>query len=153
MLIKQNAKIISYLVLVILEDGILMEMYGNPAISGYSIAEIIDTDHGKAFKISGSGPIGIKMNQTGGWLAHDLEAEEKFVNGFTLSTSNNTRFGEIHDPVDVWIYSEEDGTMFSISNKRDNGGGRDMRISTQRKEKLIRGWQVVRLSVGSMMYD
>ncbi|KAB2947251.1 MAG: hypothetical protein MPEBLZ_02211 [Candidatus Methanoperedens nitroreducens] len=138
---------------VILEDGIVMKMYGNPAISGYSKAEIIDTDHGKAFKISGSGPIGIKMNQTGGWLAHDQEAEEKFVNGFTLSTSNTTRFGEIHDPVDVWIYSKEDGAMFSISIKRDNGWGRDMRISTQRNEKLIRGWQVVRLSVGSMMYD
>lgn len=142
---------------VILEDSIVMEMYRKPAIYGNSIAEIIDTDHGKAFKISGSGPIGIKMNHIGGWLAHDPEADIKFINGFTLSTSNATRFGEIRgqglDHVDAWIYSEEDGTMFSISIMRDNGWGRAISINTEQKVKLIRGWQVVRLSVGSMMYD
>lgn len=141
----------------ILEDGIVMEMYGKPAISGNAITEIIDTDHGKALKISGSGPSGIKMSQTGGWLAHDPEADNKFINGFTLSTSNATQFGEIrgqeHNNVDAWIYSEEDGTMFSISIMRDNGWGRAISINTEQKVKLIQGWQVVRLSVVGMMYD
>ena len=145
------------LVPVILEDGIVMEIYGIPAISGNAITEIIDTDHGKAFKINGSGPIGIKMNHIGGWLAHDPEPDIKFINGFTLSTSNAIRFGEIRgqglDHVDAWIYSEEDGTMFGISIMRDNGWGRAISINTEQKVKLIRGWQVVRLSVGGMMYD
>lgn len=141
----------------IVEDGIVMEMYGKPAISGNAITEIIDTDHGKALKISGSGPSGIKMSQTGGWLAHDPEADNKFINGFTLSTSNATQFGEIrgheHNNVDAWIYSEEDGTMFSISIMRDNGWGRLISINTEQKVKLIQGWQIVRLSVGGGMYD
>ena len=141
----------------ILEDGIVMEMYRKPAISRNAITEIIDTDHGKALKISGSGPIGIKMSQAGGWLAHDPEADNKFINGFTLSTSNATHFGEIRgqglNNVDAWIYSEEDGTMFSISIMRDNGWGRAVSIKTEQKVKVIQGWQVVRLSVGGMMYD
>jgi hypothetical protein len=144
---------ITVLVPVILENGNVMEMYGKPAISGSAATEIIDTDHGKAFKIRGSGSVWFSFISIGGFLATDSEANEKFVNGFTLSTSNATRYGGISVPVDAWVYSEEDGTMFSLSIKRDNGWGRDMRISTQRMEKLTRGWQVIRLSVGSMMYD
>lgn len=139
------------LVPVILENGTVMEMYGNPSISGNAVSEIIDTDHGKAFKIKGSGPIEIKMKQNGEWIAPDPEANDKFFNGFTLSTSNVTRFGEIHDPIDAWIYSEEDGVMFSISIKRNSGWGREVSINTEGKEKLIRGWQVIRLSMGGYM--
>jgi len=138
------------LIPVILENGIVMEMYGKPAISGNAVTEIIDTDHGKAFKISGSGPIEIKMKQTGGWLARDPEANEKF-NGFTLSTCNVTGFLGIHNPIDAWIYSEEDGTMFSLSIQRSDGMGRYKLITTQRKEKLIAGWQEVKFSVDDIM--
>ncbi len=138
---------------VIFENGTVMEMYGNPEISGNATTEIIDTDHGKAFKISGSGSTRINMKQTGGLLATNPEANEKFVNGFALSTSNATKYGEISVPVDAWVYSEEDGMMFSLSINRDNGWGRDMRISTEREEKLTRGWQVIRLSVGGIWYD
>ncbi|MCZ7356500.1 MAG: hypothetical protein O8C66_06695 [Candidatus Methanoperedens sp.] len=144
---------ITVFVPVLLESGSVMEMYGNPEISGNATTEVIDTNHGKAFKISGSGSTRINMNQTGGSLATNPEANEKFVNGFTLSTSNATGYGGISVPVDAWVYSEEDGTMFSLSINRDNGWGRDVRISTEREEKLTRGWQVIRLSVGSMWYD
>ncbi len=144
---------ITVFVPVLLENGTVMEMYGKPAISGNATTEIIDTDHGKAFKISGSGSTRINMNQTGGLLATNPDANEKFVNGFTLSTSNATKYGGISVPVDAWVYSEEDGTMLSLSINRDNGWGRDVRVSTEREEKLTRGWQVIRLSVGSMWYD
>jgi hypothetical protein len=139
------------LVPVILENGTVMEMYGNPSISGNAVSEIIDNDHGKAYQIKGSGPIEIKLKQNGEWIAPDPEANEKFFNGFTLSTSNVTRFGERHDPIDAWIYSEEDGVMFSISIKRNSGWGREVSINTEGKEKLIRGWQVIRLSMGGYM--
>lgn len=145
---------ITVFVPVLLENGNLMEMYGKPATLGSAATEIIDTDYGKAFKISGSGSTNINMEQTGGFLATDSEANEKFVNGFTLSTSDASRYGEIRGgPVDAWVYSEEDGTMFRLSIIRDNGWGREMTINTEREVKLTRGWQVIRLSVGSLMYD
>jgi hypothetical protein len=144
---------VTVLVPTLLENGNVMEMYGSPTISGSAETEIIDTDHGKAFKIGGSGSIEIKLNQTDGTLATNPDANEKFVNGFTLSTSNASRYGEINGPVDAWVYSEEDGTMFSLAIKRDNGWGRDMRIRTLNEEKLRKGWQSVKLSVGSLMYD
>ena len=142
------------LVPVLFENGTLMEMYGNPGISGNATTEIIDIDHGKALKISVSGSTNVNMKQTGGTLATDPEADEKFVNGFTLSTSNATNYDIINGrPVYAWVYSEKDGTLFSLSIKRDNGWGREIRIGTEREMKLNRGWQNVSLSVGSLMYD
>jgi hypothetical protein len=138
---------------VLLENGNIMKIYEKPTISGSATTEIIYTDHGKAFKISGSGSTNIIMKQTSGTLATDPEANEKFVNGFTLSTSNATNYGDFRGLIDVWVYSEEDGTILSLSIKRDNGWGRDMRISTEREEKLTKGWQLINLSVGRMMYD
>lgn len=49
---------------VLLENGIIMEMYGKSAISGSAATETIDTEYGKAFKISGSGSTRINMKQT-----------------------------------------------------------------------------------------
>jgi hypothetical protein len=144
---------VTLLVPAILENGNVMKMYENPVISGRAATEIIDTDHGKAFKIGGSGSIGIKLNQTGGTLATNPEANEKFVNDFTLSTSNATRYGEFLDHVEAWVYSENEGAILSFSIRRDNGWGRDMRIRTESPVKLMKGWQAVKLSVGSMMYD
>lgn len=144
---------VTLLVPALLENGNVMEMYGNPAISGSAATEIIDTDHGKAFKIGGSGSIEIKLNQTGGTLATNPEANEKFVNGFTLSTSNATRYGEVIGHVEAWVYSENEGARLSFSIRRDNGWGRDMSIRTESPVKLTKGWQAVKLSVGSMWYD
>ncbi|CAG1003899.1 hypothetical protein METP2_03506 [Methanosarcinales archaeon] len=94
------------------------------------------------------------MKQTGGTLAADPEADEKFVNGFTLSTSNATNYGSINVlPVYAWVYSEKDGTLFSLSIIRNNGWGKEIHIGTEREMKLNRGWQNVSLSVGSLMYD
>jgi hypothetical protein len=134
---------ITVFVPVLLENGNLMEMYGKPAISGSATTEIIDTDYGKAFKISGSGSIRINMEQTGGFGTTD-----------SLSTSNASRYGGINNPVeDAWVYSGEDGTMFRLSIIRDNGWGKQMTLNTEREVKLTRGWQVIRFSVRRLMYD
>jgi hypothetical protein len=69
---------------VLLENGTIMEMYRNPAILGNATTEVIDTDHGKAFKISGSGSTRINLKTTGGLLATNPQANEKFINGFKL---------------------------------------------------------------------
>jgi len=138
---------------VILENGTEMEMYGSPAISGNASTEFINTDHGKAFKISGSGSTRINLKQAGGLLATDPEANEKFINVFLLSTSNATNYGNSGGHVDAWVYSEEKGTKFKFSIIRDNGWGNQITIKTEKEVNLIRGWQEVSLSTMSMWYD
>jgi len=135
------------------KSGKVMELYNKTSISGSAITDIIETGHGPALRISGSGAIGVSMNQTGGVLATDPQADDEFVNGFTLSTSNATRYGEIRGPVEAWVYSENEGATLSFSIRRDNGWGRDMRIRTESPVRLEKGWQAVKLSVGSLMYD
>ncbi len=103
-----SEKITLYIPVLLDETGKVLEMYENPAITGNATTAVVDTDHGKALKISGTGTIEIQMNQTDGMLATNSEANEKFVNGFTLSTSNAIRYGDIHGPVDAWVYSKDD---------------------------------------------
>lgn len=138
---------------VLLENGTIMEMYRNPAILGNATTEILDTGHGKALKISGSGSTRINMTETGGLLATNPEANEKFVNGFKLSTSNATNYGNGSGLVDAWVYSEEDGIGFKLSITRDNGWGKLITINTEQEVKLTRGWQEVGLNARSMWYD
>ncbi len=97
-----------YLPVLLDETGKVLEMYEKPAITGNATTALVDTDHGKALRISGTGTIEVNMSQTDGMLATNPEANEKFVNGFRLSTSNATRHGDIHGSVDAWVYSEDD---------------------------------------------
>jgi S-layer protein (TIGR01567 family) len=103
-----SEKITVYIPVLLDETGKALEMYQKPVITGNATTAVVDTDHGKVLKISVTGTIEVNMNQTDGILATYPEANEKFVNGFTLSTSNATHYGDIHDPVDAWIYSEDD---------------------------------------------
>jgi len=135
------------------ENGKVLEMFGKPGIKGTASANIIDTEYGKALRITGSGAIEISMNQKGDLLLFNQEANEKFVNGFTLSTSNVTSYGQSSGSFDVWVYSEENGTALSFSVKRDNGWGREISIGTKGEEKLIKGWQVINLPARSLWYD
>lgn len=135
------------------ENDKIFEMYGKPEITGSALTSIIDTEHGKALKITGTGTFRIYMSQIGGKLAGNANANDNFVNGFTLSTSNSTNYGEIYGAANAWIYSDNDDVSFSMSIQQDNGWGRDMRISTEKSGKLSKGWQEIRILVMSMMYD
>jgi hypothetical protein len=148
-----DGNITLYVPVLLDKSGKVMELYKKLSISGTAITEIIETDRGPALKISGSGAIGINMNQTGGVLATDPQANDEFINGFKLSTSSATHYGEVLGHVEAWVYSENEGARLSFSIRRDNGWGRDMRIRTESPVKLTKGWQAVKLSVGSMWYD
>lgn len=103
-----SEKITLYIPVLLDETGKVLEMYEKPSITGNATTAVVDTDYGKALKISGTGTIEVNMSQTGGMLAMNPEADNKFVNGFTLSMSNATRYGDILDSVDAWVYSEDD---------------------------------------------
>ncbi len=150
-----NEKTILYVPVLLDENGEVLEMFEKPAITGNATTAIIDTDYGKALKISGSGVIGINMRQTHGIPEKTQEATEKFMNGFTISTSDSTHYGDIKgsQTVDIWVYSEDDGTGLSFSVSRDNGWGAVLSLYTEEHRRLTEGWQVVRLSGGTIMYD
>ncbi|MFA4957296.1 MAG: hypothetical protein WC556_10045 [Candidatus Methanoperedens sp.] len=137
---------------VLLENGTVMRLYEKPTILGTATTELINTDYGKVFKISGSGSILINLKQTGTVMATSEEEDEKFVNGFTLSTSNATNyFKNSGSHVAAWVYSEEDGTNLKLSIIRDNGWGKQILIKTEQNVK--RGWQEVGLAISNLWYD
>ncbi len=148
-----DEKITVYVPVLLDENGKLLEMYGEPEISGIATTAIIETNHGKALKISGSGVIDISMRQT--YPKLKTGDTEKFMNGFTISTSNNTQLGEVgrDQTVDMWVYSENDIPEFIFFINRDSGMGRSLTLQTEQPLKLIRGWQVVKLSGAAVMYD
>lgn len=148
-----NGNVTLYVPVLLDKSGKVMELYKKPSLSGSAVTEIISTDHGPALKISGSGTIGINIHQTDGVLATDPQANDDFINGFTLSMRNATRPGELMDHMEAWVYSENEGATLSLSISRDNGWGRYISIHTESPVKLTRGWQEVKLSGGSLWYD
>ena len=151
-ILSSDGKITVLFVPVLLENGTVMEMYEKPSILGNATTELINTDYGKVFKISGSGSILINLKQTGTVMATSEKEDEKFVNGFTLSTSNATNyFKNSGSHVAAWVYSEEDGTNLKLSIIRDNGWGKQILIKTEQNVK--RGWQEVGLAISNLWYD
>jgi hypothetical protein len=148
-----TGKVTLYFPVLLGENGKVLEMFEKPEITGGATSSMIDTEYGKVLKITGTGEIEVNMKQKGEILLFNQQANEKFVNDFMISTSNATNYGIVQGPIEAWVYSEEEGTLFSFSIDRDNGWGRDMRIRNQEEEKLKKGWQLVRLSVTSRMYD
>jgi len=71
--------------LVLDENGNILKMYENPIITGNLTTSIVNTEYGKALKIIGTGGE-IKMTQDDGIQ----ENESSFLDGFTLTMSNNT---------------------------------------------------------------
>ncbi len=149
---SDGGKLTVYVPVLLDENGDVPEMFERAKITGSATSTIIDTDRGKMLKILGAGVIDIVMGQSGSILVRESAENEKFMNGFTLSTSNATRYGLIRQ-ADAWVYSEEEGTVLRLSVRRDNGWGKDMRITTGQDVILTRGWQSVGLSVTNLMND
>ncbi|MCZ7355459.1 MAG: hypothetical protein O8C66_13240 [Candidatus Methanoperedens sp.] len=122
------------------ENGKVLEMYEKPKLTGDAAAEIIETNHGKALKISGSGVFAVSTSQKFGRLSEKESTE--LVNRFVLSMSNTTHFG-VGQRMYAWIYSESDVNEFRIDLTMDNGRGRILSINEE-PIKLAKGWQEVR---------
>jgi hypothetical protein len=131
------------------ENEKVLEMYEKPSLRGDANAAIIETNHGKALKISGSGVFEVSMNQKFGRLSEKESTE--FLNRFVLSMSNATHFGE-GQSMDAWIYSEGDVNEFNVYLTLDNGRGRIISIN-QGPMKLAKGWQVISLQGGGVRIE
>lgn len=136
---------------VFLDDkGKVLEMYKKPTLRGNAATAIIDTEHGKALKISGAGRIELTMEQT--HVRFIKGGSQDFFDGLKLSMSSYARSEAMKgNQIDAWVYSEVEGAVLNYNIKQDSGGGRIMDIHTE--GRLNKGWQAVKLSVTSIMYD
>ena len=126
-------------------------MYEKPSIQGNAVAAIIETERGKALKITGIGRFELTMEQT--HKRFILRNSQKFFDDMKLSMSNYVRSDVIQsNQIVVWIYSEGEGAVLDYQIKQDSGSGRIM-IMQIRTESLKKGWQQVSISVENMMYD
>jgi hypothetical protein len=137
---------------VLLDDrGNVLEMYEHPEVTGNTTTTIIDTEYGKALKISGSsGDVGIDIEQSHG-IQMGKQLEEAF-DGFSVSMSNYT-VGKNVQMIDIRIYSTVEVSDLSISFSLDNGWGEIVIIETEQNIDLSEGWQVAKLSVSNLCYD
>ncbi len=147
---SDSGKVTLYVPVFLDDKGKVLEMYEKPSIKGTAATAIIDTGHGKALKISGAGRIELTMEQT---HVRFIKGDSRnYFDGLELSMSNYTRSEVIKgSQIDAWVYSEDEGAVLNYQIKQDSGGGRIMDIHTE--ERLNKGWQAVRLSVTSIMYD
>jgi MFS family permease len=135
---------------VLLDDGEVMEMYEHPTVNGDAATAIIDTQYGKALRITGSGDIEIHMQQSLG-IQRGKQPDEAF-GGFTLSMGNYT-VGENDRITDVRIYTDGEVDDLGISFSMDTGWGQIQEIATEKNIDPDEGWQVVRLVVSVLCYD
>ncbi len=159
---ESSAENITIYVPVLLDENkTVLKMYDTPVITGNVKTAIVDTEHGKALKISRSG-LGIKidMNEDHGKQISD----DEFFSGFTISMSNytypkhfTTMFSESPTEIDAWVYSDSEIEKVSFSFDLDPRtgiySGIILDISTQGWVHLRKGWQVVNLSLGRIAWD
>jgi hypothetical protein len=135
---------------VLLDDGEVLEMYEHPTVNGEAATAIIDTQYGKALRITGSGDVEIHMQQSLG-IQRGKQPDEAF-GGFSLSMGNYT-VGENDRTTDIRIYIAGEVDNLGISFSMDTGWGQILEIDNEKDNDPGEGWQVVRLVVSVFCYD
>ena len=135
---------------VLLDDGEVLEMYEHPIVNGDVATAIIDTQYGKALRITGFGDVEIHMQQSLG-IQRGKQPDEAF-GGFSLSMCNYT-VGENDRMTDIRIYTDGEVDDLGISFSMDTGWGQIQEIATEKDIDPGEGWQVVRLVVSVLCYD
>ena len=163
--LSDSERITLYIPVMFDEKGEISKMYENPIITGNLTTSIINTEHGKALRIYGSGGE-IKMRQDNGNLG-STENDYRFVEGLKVSMSNSALPGEKFDfDVDAWVYSETEVKNFSLFFSRSGGyHGKTLFIRTVTgshwlfksgeidSQSLTKGWQLVRLHGDGIWVD
>ncbi|VVB91716.1 Uncharacterised protein [uncultured archaeon] len=160
--IKSDSERITLYVPVMLDEkGETPKMYENPIITGNLTTSIINTEHGKALKINGSGGE-IKIIQDIGNLG-SIENDYRFVEELTISMSNSTPPGKnwVFD-ADAWVYSETEVRDFRLFFSRSGAySGKILFLRTgspwtsreKDSQRLIKGWQLVKLFGNGLWVD
>ncbi|MCZ7382447.1 MAG: hypothetical protein O8C64_12870 [Candidatus Methanoperedens sp.] len=176
--LESSAENITIYVPVLLDENkTVLKMYDAPEIIGNVTTAIIDTEHGKALKISKSGQLKIfkeiifqdqhvKLNIDG---QTPEQTYDEFFSQFTISMSNYKapeHFNSMpSDPnINTWVYSDSEVEKVRFSFFLDprtaqyesefSNSGTALDINTQDWwVHLRKGWQVVKLSRGQIAWD
>jgi len=149
-IVLNNEKSTVYVPVLLDEKGHVTEMYKRLKITGNATTAIIETEHGKALKISGTGLIKINTEESQRRPQHTPDAIDNFLKGFAISMSDDTLSLDSH-VIKVWVYSEDDGTEFTFDVLRHSGWGKA--LSVHAHQELVRGWQTVDFSVKTLILD
>ncbi len=134
------------------ENGEILKMYEKSIIKGNLTTSIVTTEYGKALRINGSGGE-IKMIQDHGILG-GVENEYHFLQGFSITMSNNTVIGmDMPFSYETLVYSETDVKDFRLFLSRSGGqSGKIIYIRTGTQApgseislRLAKGWQYIKL--------
>lgn len=115
---------------------------------GFSI-----TDEGKLNLYSGNYEIDIDEKHE--ILKEDTQTSDEFLKGLTISMSNHTSLKPLSE-IDAWVYSDSDVEKISFYFELDpqtHSDRESLVIDTYGRVNLIKGWQMVNLSVNRIVWD
>ncbi|MFZ3385165.1 MAG: hypothetical protein WA144_14700 [Candidatus Methanoperedens sp.] len=163
--VKSNSETTIYIPVLLDEKGNTLKMYDSPKISGDAKTAIIDTEHGKALKISGSGIIGIKLTEKNIILEEGgQEIKKKLLDRVTISMSDLNRSSFFNDyakdtyyteSIGGWVYSDSDNTAFTFSFNLYRGWDQLLSINTGGNPAVLplidlsKGWQTVKFEAST----
>lgn len=158
--IKSKSETTIYLPVLLDEKGNTLKMYEDPEITGDAKTAIIDTEHGKALKISGSGIIGIELKEKNIILeGGGQEIKEKLLERVTISMSDLNRSSFFNDyardtyyteSIGGWVYSDSDNIEFAFSVYLNRGWDQLLSMNTGGNPadlaliNLSKGWHTVK---------
>jgi len=149
-------------------NGEIMKMYESPNIIGNLTASVIDSEYGKALKVSGTGGqieikearSHVKNNSTFNFSISMSTLQNKLGQRFDLNRNTIDTAITIDEKkrqwdfnISTWVYSDNEIEDFSFSFKRF-GSSSSLELKMQNDtQKLIVGWQVVNLTSRVILWD
>ncbi|GEM_PF-2658262 len=150
-------------------NGAVLDIYDDTEIFGNATYEIIDTEYGKAMKVTGKGNILIFTKHPDG-AKRSNSAVSQYLKDFGLSMSDFKPFDgdvtaippvKIMPKTGIWVYSDSEIKFLGLMLGRDSGVGisynmgfpyydrsKDMMVPAN----LTRGWQRIELETSIRRY-
>jgi hypothetical protein len=149
--------------------GMVLDVYDDTEIFGNATYEIVDTEYGKAMKVTGNGNILIFTKHPDG-AKRSNSAVNRYLKEFGLSLSDFKPFEgdataippiKIMPKTGVWIYSDSEIKFLSLMLGRDSGVGISYMMSFPYYDRsknmmvpanLTQGWQRIELETSIRRY-
>lgn len=165
-----NKTAIVYVPVFIDGKGAALDVYKESKIFGNATYEIVDTDYGKAMKVTGNGNILVFTKHPDGAKRSNSEVN-RYLRDFGLGMSDFMPFGgdatqippvKIMPKTGAWIYSDSEVKFLGLMLGRDSGVGisysMDFPYYDRSKNMMVpanltRGWQRIELETTIRRYQ
>lgn len=165
-----NKTAIIYVPVFVDSKGAVLDVYGGSEIFGNATYEIVDTEYGKAMKVTATGNILIFTKHPDGAKRSSREVN-RYLKDFGLSMSDFKPFEDdataiapvkIMPKTGAWVYSDSEIKSLSLMLGRDSGVGISYMMSFPYYDRskdmmvpmnLTRGWQRIELETTIRRYS